>query len=403
MKRWCPNPGLIVVLFAATLAADAADPLITQRLGAITPRLQELVDSGQIPGAAFLVAHNGETLLLKAVGYQSLEPSRPMRADSIFQIMSMTKPITAAALMMLVEEGKVVLTEPVDKYLPEFRGQPPPGDGATATPQARRRMSVYQLLTHTNGMTDPPPERRKEIQYDLGLSLADAVKFYATLPLHFEPGTRWAYSNIGLATAGRIIEVVSGMPYEQFIARRILQPLGMNDSFYFSDEARIPRIAMLYRAENGKLVLPGPNVLGGDPTKFRRGAKYSAPEYGLYSTAADIAVFYQMMLNGGTYKGRGYLSKSSVDVMTALHTGSLETFNLGFGNGLAFTVPRDADATLDLLSAESFGHAGAFGTWSFADKSKNLVGVMLIQLTGPNNTTAQHVFTAMVEAAIDGK
>jgi CubicO group peptidase (beta-lactamase class C family) len=329
-----------------------------------------------------------------------------MRTDSIFQVMSMTKPITAAGLMMLVEEGKVVLTEPVDKYLPEFRDQPSAaeGEGAPAArPQSRRRrMMVYQLLTHTNGMTDPAPERRQEIQCDLGLSLADAVKYYATLPLRFEPGTRWSYSNAGLATAGRIIEVVSGMPYEQFIARRILEPLGMKDSFYFPDAARIPRIAMLYRAENGKLVLPGRNVLGGDPAKFRQGARYPAPEFGLYSTAADLAAFYQMMLNGGTYKGRRYLSKSSVDTMTALHTGSLETFNLGFGNGLAFTVPRDAGSTLDLLSTESFGHAGAFGTWSFADKSKRLVGVMLIQLTGPDNTTAQHVFTAMVEAAVDG-
>ena len=396
LHRW--NLNLIAAVFGAALSAGAADPLTAPRLTGIAPRLQELVDSGQIPGAVFLVAHNGEILLLQAVGHQSLEPDRPMRTDSIFQVMSMTKPITAAGLMMLVEEGKVVLTEPVDKYLPEFRDQPLP----TPPPQGRRRMMVYQLLTHTNGMTDPPPERRQEIQCDLKLSLADAVKYYATLPLHFEPGTRWAYSNIGLATAGRIIEVVSGMPYEQFISQRILQPLGMKDSFYFPDAARIPRIAMLYRAENGKLVPPGPNVLGGDPAKFRQGAKYPAPEYGLYSTASDLAAFYQMMLNGGTYKGRRYLSKSSVDVMTTLHTGSLETFNLGFGNGLAFTVPREAASTLDLLSTESFGHAGAFGTWSFADKSKRLVGVMLIQLTGPNNTTAQHVFTAMVEAAVDG-
>jgi CubicO group peptidase (beta-lactamase class C family) len=402
IHRW--NLKLLVVIFGAALAAHAADPLTAQRLSGIAPRLQELVDSSQIPGAVFLVAHNGETLLLQAVGHQSLEPRQPMRADSIFQVMSMTKPITAAGLMMLVEEGKVVLTEPVDKYLPEFRDQPAAtGEGTPAArPQGRRRMTVYQLLTHTNGMTDPAPERRQEIQCDLGLSLADAVKYYATLALRFEPGTRWAYSNIGLATAGRIIEVVSGIPYERFIAQRILEPLGMKDSFYFPDEARIPRIAMLYRAENGKLVLPGRNVLGGDPTKFRQGAKYPAPEFGLYSTAADLAAFYQMMLDGGTYRGRRYLSKSSVDVMTALHTGNLETFNPGFGNGLAFTVPRDAGSTLDLLSAESFGHAGAFGTWSFADKSKHLVGVMLIQLTGPNNTTAQHVFTAMVEAAVDG-
>ena len=142
-------------------------------------------------------------------------------------------------------------------------------------------------------------------------------------------------------------------------------------------------------------------MLGGDPSKFRKGARYPAPEYGLYSTAADVASFYQMMLEGGTYKGKRLLSRSAVDVMTALHTGSLSTFNLGSGNGLAFTVPRDSAATYDLLSPDSFGHGGAFGTWSFADKGKGLVGVFMVQLTGTDSGRPQHIFTAMAEAAID--
>jgi CubicO group peptidase (beta-lactamase class C family) len=204
-----------------------------------------------------------------------------------------------------------------------------------------------------------------------------------------------------IATIGRVIEVVSGMPYEKFIEERILKPLGMKDSFFFPDESRIPRIAMLYRGTNGKLVSPGANVLGGDPARYRKGAKYPAPEYGLYSTAADIASFYQMMLDGGTYKGKRLLSRSTVDVMTALHTGNLTTFNLGSGNGLAFTVPRGGDATYDLLSPDSFGHGGAFGTWSFADKGKGIVGVFMVQLTGADSQRFLHIFTEMTEAAID--
>jgi CubicO group peptidase (beta-lactamase class C family) len=318
-----------------------------------------------------------------------------MRTDSIFQIMSMTKPITAAGLMMLIEEGKVLLSDPVERYLPEFASQPAPAG-------AHRAITLYQLLTHTSGMNgDPPAERRREIQYDMALPLAEAVRLFAAQPLVSEPGAQWRYSNMGIATIGRVIEVISGVPYEKFIDERILKPLGMKDSFFFPDETHIPRIAMLYRGANGKLSSPGSNVLGGDPAKFRKGAKYPAPEYGLYSTAADVASFYQMMLDGGTYRGKRLLSKSSVDVMTALHTGNLTTFNLGSGNGLAFTVPRDSDATYDLLSPDSFGHGGAFGTWSFADKGKGIVGVFMIQLTGPDSQRFMHIFTEMTEAAID--
>jgi CubicO group peptidase (beta-lactamase class C family) len=387
----------LALLFAG-FCFGAQPPAVVQRVNALVPRFEAMVEQHQLPGAVLYVSQHGEVLLHKAVGYQNIEEKRPMRGDSIFQIMSMTKPITAAALMMLVEEGKVALTDPVEKYLPQFHYQPAPQSQPGTT---RHIMQVYHLLTHTNGMTDPPMERRKDIQFEMALPLADAVAYYASQRPFFEPGTRWAYSNEGIATAGYIVEVVSGMPYEKFVEERILKPLGMKDTFFFPDDARIPRIAMLYSAANNTLTNPGPSVLGGDPTKYRKGAKYPAPEYGLYSTAADVAAFYQMMLDGGTWKGKRLLSRSTVDTMTSLHTGNFETFNQGFGNGLAFTVPRDADATLDLLSAESFGHGGAFGTWSFADKAKGLVGVLLVQITGSAFNTPQHIFTAMAEAAVD--
>ena len=401
---------LLAISFCALCAEHPrrVSPAAAQRLAAIPARFQELVDRNQLAGAVLLVEQHGEVALLKALGYQNLELRTPMRTDSIFQIMSMTKPITAAGLMILVEEGKVILTDPVEKYLPEFHNQPAPLE--TSAPPAvpglprrgPRRMAVWNLLTHTNGMSDPPADQRKQIQYDMGLSLADAVKFYAAQPPRFEPGARWAYSNEGLATAGRIIEVVSGEPYEKFIDERILKPLGMRDSFYFPDQTRIPRIAMLYRDDQGKLVLPGADVLGGDPTLYRKGAKYPAPEYGLYSTATDLAAFYQMILNGGTYRGKRILSRSTVDAMTTLQTGAFDTANRGFGNGLAFMVQKDSEATLDLLGPGVFGHNGAFGTWVFADKNKDLIGAVLIQLSG-NNQFVQHLFSGMVESAVDRK
>jgi len=386
----------LAACFLAFAASAAQPPAVTQRLAAIAPRMQALVDEHAMAGCVYLVSQHGETLVNNAVGWRDIEARQPMSTGSLFQIMSMTKPITAAGLMMLVEEGKVVLTDPVERYLPEFAAQP----GPEGSPH--RRITLYQLLTHTSGMaSDPPADRRAEIQYQMALSLADAVKFFAAQPLRTEPGAKWNYSNMGIATIGRVIEVFSGMPYEKFIAQRILTPLGMQDSFFFPDAARIPRIAMLYRAEEGKLTPPGPDVLGGDPLKHRQGAKYPAPEFGLYSTAADVASFYQMMLDGGTYKGTRLLSRSAVEVMTALHTGNLQTFNLGSGNGLAFTVPRDGDSTYDLVSEDSFGHGGAFGTWSFADRSKGLVGVFMVQLTGADSGRPQHIFDAMVEAAIE--
>jgi len=386
-----------VALFLLTLASAFAEPSpVKQRLTAIAPRMQAMVDDHTIPGCVYYVSQRGIVLAHQAVGWQDLETRHPMRTDSLFQIMSMTKPMTAAALMMLVEEGKVVLTDPVERYLPEFAAQPGPNG------TAHRASTLYQILTHTSGMeSDPPAERRKEIQYEMTVPLADAVKFFATVPLRTMPGTQWNYSNMGIATVGRVVEAVSGMPFDRFMQERLFAPLGMNDTFFFPDAARVPRIALLYRRDRAGLVLPGPNVLGGDPTLFRKGAKYTAPEFALYSTASDVAAFYQMMLDGGTYKGKRLLSPSSVDVMTSLHTGNLTTFNLGSGNGLAFTVPRDGDATYDLVSPDSFGHGGAFGTWSFADKAKSVVGVFMVQIAGPETNRPQHVFNAMVESAID--
>ena len=386
-----------VALFLLTLASAFAEPSpVKQRLTAIAPRMQAMVDDHTIPGCVYYVSQRGVVLAHQAVGWQDLETRHPMRTDSLFQIMSMTKPMTAAALMMLVEEGKVVLTDPVERYLPEFAAQPGPNG------TAHRASTLYQILTHTSGLeSDPPAERRKEIQYEMTVPLADAVKFFATVPLRTMPGTQWNYSNMGIATVGRVVEAVSGMPFDRFMQERLFAPLGMNDTFFFPDAARVPRIALLYRRDRAGLVLPGSNVLGGDPTLFRKGAKYTAPEFALYSTASDVAAFYQMMLDGGTYKGKRLLSPSSVDVMTSLHTGNLTTFNLGSGNGLAFTVPRDGDATYDLVSPDSFGHGGAFGTWSFADKAKSVVGVFMVQIAGPETNRPQHVFNAMVESAID--
>ncbi|HTM52084.1 MAG TPA: serine hydrolase domain-containing protein, partial [Bryobacteraceae bacterium] len=365
------------------VAKAGMDP---ERLARIPARMKTFVEKGTIAGAVMLIERHGVVASLDAVGYQDLESRKPMRADTIFQIMSMTKPVTATGIMILLEEGKLALSDPVEKHLPEFRGQwlieSQTADRKSRTlKRPSRPITIRDLLTHTSGMPGTPPEGAKEILQKMDMPLKDAVAIYSQQPLDFEPGTKWQYSNSGIATLGRIIEVESGMAYEKFLDERIFRPLGMKDSFFFTTPERTERIAMVYKIENGKLKRSGAEILGGDPALYRRGAKYSGPEYGLYSTAHDLSLFYQMMLNGGTLNGKRILSKASVEAATALHTGEIEPagHSAGMGYGLAWTVVRDPLGTLQLQSIGTFGHGGAFGTQGWVDPKKDLVGVFLIQ------------------------
>ena len=381
---------LLAVLTGFAVAAATPNPsdiskggLDRARLAEIPVRMKQLVDQGLASGCVTLVARHGVIAELDAVGMSDIESKKPMRTDSIFQIMSMTKPVTAVGVMMLVEEGKVALNEPVEKYLPEFRGQTLAGGNKPARPVVLR-----DLMTHTSGMGSAAPENMKDLQQRMNHTLADAVAAYARQLLAFEPGTKWSYSNNGIATLGRLIEVVSGMPYERFIATRILEPLGMKDSFFFPPQDKIGRIALVYKTSGGKLTRSGDDILGGDPTLYRKGAKYPAPEWGLYSTAEDLSHFYQMMLNGGTYQGRRYLSKMAVDLMRVVHTGDIAPAGWlplgGSGYGLAWEVTRDPTSQLMFLPAGTYGHGGAFGTQGWIDPKDDLIRVLMIQ--GSNGT-----------------
>ena len=316
----------ILVALTALAASDISKVDILKsgldptRLAAIPSRMQALTDHGLASGCVTLVSRHGVVAELDAVGMADIEAHRPMRTDTIFQIMSMTKPVTAVGLMMLVEEGKLALNEPVEKYLPEFHEQTLVGGTRPVRPVVLR-----DLMTHTSGMGSDAPETMKQLQQRMDHTLGEAVAAYARQPLSFQPGTKWQYSNNGIATLGRLIEVASGIPYERFIAERILVPLGMKDSFFFAPADKIGRIAMVYRTYNGKLARAGDDILGGDPALYRKGAKYPAPEWGLYSTAEDLARFYQMMLNGGTYNNRRYLSRMAVDLMRVIHTGDMRS------------------------------------------------------------------------------
>jgi CubicO group peptidase (beta-lactamase class C family) len=363
-----------------------------ERLALIPARMKQLLDQHLGAGVVSLVMRHGVVGEFDAVGWQDIEAHKPMRTDSIFQIMSMTKPITAVGVMMLVEEGKLGLHEPVEKYLPEFRGQmlvaARNSDGTVLLKKPSRPIVIRDLMTHTSGLPGAPPAGMKELDQKMDHTLAEAVLAYSQMPLEFEPGTKWQYSNSGIAVLGRLIEVTADEPYERFISERILQPLGMKDSFYFPPADKTDRIAMVYRHQNGKLVRAGAEILGGDPSLYRKGAKYPAPEFGLYSTAEDLSHFYQMMLNGGTYNGRRYLSRQAVDLMREVHTGNIAPAGWiplgGSGYGLAWEVMRDPISQLMMMPAGTYGHDGAFGTKGWIDPKDDLIRVMMIQ--GANGT-----------------
>ncbi len=400
----------LVVLFAVALAIFAAPPIDRQKAGMdseklarIPARMKAYTDRGEVAGIVTLVARHGAVASLDAVGWADVEKKKPMRTDSIFQIMSMTKPVCGTAIMMLVEEGKLALTDPVEKHLPEFRGQmmiAARGEGGQLTlKKPSRPITVRDLMTHTSGMPGMPPAGLAELYQKMDRPLADAALVYSQLPLEFEPGTEWRYSNPGIATLGRLVEVASGMPFEKFLEARIFQPLGMKDSFIFPPADKVDRIAIVHTAREGKLAAAPGSILGGDPRHYRKGAVYSAPEFGLYSTAEDLFAFYDCLRAGGTSNGKRLLSPASVKVMTALHTGDIRAGHLpGTGFGLSWEVTRNAMGTLALMSEGSFGHGGAFGTHGWIDPAKDLVGVFLIQHSGATN--AKPVFMGMAASSI---
>ncbi len=384
----------LLLLALAALSAAAADYSL------IRERMQDYVKRGAIPGAVTLVRHKGEIVSFDAVGYQDIEAKTPMTKDSIFQVMSMTKPFTGVSIMMLLEEGKVSLNDPVEKYLPEFRGQMVldiAADGKRTLRKPARLMTIRDLMTHTSGMTGPP-EGLKELYTRMDKPLANAVLVYSQTPLAFDPGTKWQYSNTGIATLGRIVEVHSGMKFEEFLARRIFQPLGMKDSHIFLPESKRSRLAAVYRIDEGKLHKSGPEILGGYSLDYRKNAVYAAPEFGLYTTAADLANFYQMMLDGGVFAGNRLISRASVEVMTQVHTGDLKAGHMpGTAFGLTWEVVKDPLGSQALLSQGTFGHGGAFNTHGFVDPKKGLVGVFLIQMS-TTATDPKYSFMSIAEA-----
>ena len=352
---------LVLCLFSvATRFSHADDPKIA-------PALQPFVDSHSLAGAVTLVASKDKVLSLEAVGYADIAAKKPMKTDSVFWIASMSKPITGAALMLLVDEGKVNVDDPVEKYLPEFRGQMvavKQDDSTRVLKTPKHPITVRNILSHTSGLPFKSTVEQPTLD---GLPLREAVRSYALTPLETEPDTKYQYSNAGINTAGRIIEVVSGMSYEQFLDERLFQPLGMKDTTFWPNEEQTARLAKSYRPNKTKTDLeefPISQLLYPLSDRSRR---YPMPAGGYFSTAGDVGRFCQMLLNGGTLDGRRYLSEAAVKQMTSKQTGDA----LKDGYGLGFSV-----------SPTTFGHGGAHATNMTVDTQRGLVTVWMVQHGG---------------------
>jgi CubicO group peptidase (beta-lactamase class C family) len=356
-------------------------------LSAIAERLRYFVDDKQIAGATTLVATRDGIVHHDAIGKADIAHDKPMRADTIFWIASMTKPVTATAVLMLQDEGQLSIDDPVEKYLPEFKSIKT-ADGKPA------RLAIRHLLTHTSGMGEITLSQASAIT-----NLAGLVPLYSAKPLAFEPGTKWVYCQSGINTAARIVEVISGQPFELFLEQRLFNPLGMKDTTFYLSEAQLPRLAASYRRTSKGALEATPNFIlyGKSPTSRDR---FPAANGGLFSTASDYCRFCQVFLNQGTLDGRCYLKPESVRLMTRIQTGMLKTgFTDGNGWGLGWCVVRDPQGVTAVLSPGAFGHGGAFGTQAWIDPEKKRIYILMVQRADFGNSDASDVRQAFQQAA----
>ena len=398
---------LILALAATPAPSQPGSALGTNQaiLAQIPQRMKQFVDGQTVAGVVSLVARGSSISEFDAVGMADIEAGRPMQKDTIFQIMSMTKPVTAIGIMMLAEEGKLALRDPVEQYLPEFRNQrvaTNTGPDAARLAVPEHPITIRDLLTHTAGIQDPAPAAIHDYPQLMNVPLAEVVSRLARQPLLFQPGTQWSYSSPGIEILGRIIEVCSGQKYEDFIESRIFRPLEMKDSFFYPPADKVARIAMVYVQKDGKLVRAPASILGGDPAKYRQGAVFPAPGWGMYSTAEDLLHLYRMMLNHGAYQGRRYLSPYSVRVMTEAQTTGIRPVGWmrGADYGLAWEVVTDPLGELAGHTMGAYGHGGAFGTQGWIDPANGLISILLIQRADSGTDSLRNVFLTMAEASV---
>jgi CubicO group peptidase (beta-lactamase class C family) len=434
VKRWLALVLLGVALISLPLVAGSITTAKPEEVGFSSDRLQRVKDTVQqhiegrtIAGAVTLVARRGRIAHFEAQGFMDIEAKKAMPKDGIFRLASTSKPITAVAVMMLVEEGKIRLNDPVSRFIPEFKnlnkvavpkpgaaaapaggraggpGAPAPAEVTFDTVSATREITIRDLLTHTSGL----------VSGGLGASVAaklaprtptDTLATYipklAAVPLDFQPGTLWRYSGqAGFDVLSRVVEVVSGQPFDQFLKQRLFDPLGMKDTGFAATGDRAARLATVYRrTPNGLERSDNPNALSS--------ATYFSGAGGLMSTAEDYLQFAQMLVNGGQLNGKRFLGPRTVELMASNHTGDMVNGQFGrpargMGFGLGVQVVEDAVAADLRQSKGTFGWAGAYGTNVNMDSKEQMVTVVFIQNQGGSGALHRDFENAVMQAIVE--
>ena len=381
--------GLVGPLLAPPIPSLGRDggPVIP----AVHAALEPLVQRNEVSGAVAVVVQGSRVVHDDVLGQADREANIPMRADSLFWIASMTKPITATAVMMLQDEGKLSVDDLVAKHIPEFE--------RLTTPEGKpARVTIRHLLTHTSGLTEISSDQARDLK-----TLAETIPLYLSRPVQFVPGTEWRYCQSGINTAARVVEVVSGTAFPEFLERRLFGPLGMKDTTFYLTDEQARRLARSYRRTDAGALEPAENmILHGKPPTSRD--RFPAANGGLFSTAPDYLRFCRMILAGGEFEGRRLLKPESVRLMTTVQTGELKTgFTPGNGWGLGWCVVRSPEGVTAMLAPGTFGHGGAYGTQAWIDPQAQRIYLLMVQRTNfqnPDNSPVRRAFQESATAAL---
>src|SRR5580765_2909456 len=399
-------------------ASPASAGMSAERLARIDNLINEYIDKKWVAGATVLIARNGKIIYYKGLGYDDIDKKTPMKKDAICRIASQTKAITSVAVMMLYEEGKILLNDPVSKYIPEFKNPRVldkfnPADTTYTTVPAKREITIHDLLTHTSGIAYAQigSKESNAIYYKAGvvggigvdkIVLGDKMKILGGLPLMHQPGEKWTY---GLNTdlLGYLIEVVSGMSLDEFFKKKIFEPLGMKDTYFYLPKQKRNRLATLYSEDSTKHIIKDGETYELNGTMYvnypaMNGTYYSGGG-GLSSTAYDYSVFMQMLLNGGEYNGKRILSRSSIRMMTSNQIGDIDFGDDKFGLGFGIVTERGAAKTP--VSPGTFSWGGMFSSSYWIDPKEKIIAQFFLQQFPNSHGEIHDKFKILVYQAIN--
>jgi CubicO group peptidase (beta-lactamase class C family) len=390
IKRLC---SVAAISFAVIFTVFIANPISVSaqqlnnlpKLNGVHEAMQSFVNAGDMSGAVTIVTTKDKIIHLDVAGLANIEQQQPMQANTLFWVASMTKPFTAVSILMLQDEGKLKVTDQVSKYIPEFADlKTPSGKPANLT--------ITQIMTHTSGLGEA-----KEADALKAKTLADMIPLFLSAPMQYEPGAKWKYTQSAINVAARIVEIASGMPFDRFVQKRILDPLGMTHTTFYPDSKAIAARAIGYEKNKSTGVLEPvaqPKMYSGNAGTPPMG------NGGLFSTGPDYARFCQMLLSKGVFKGKRYLSDNAYKTLTTIQTGDLpagflqspELGNHGadYGWGIGVAIQRRPHSGVGaMLSAGSFGHGGAWGTQAWIDPVRGVAYILMVQRPNLNGDAAE--------------